>query len=187
MLKCFGVIGKYMSGVSLPEDKSDLVTSSDFRELLESQVEEIKEFVERNEEDDVWEYGEFEMFDGVYFVMDWETEGLRDTYVLVDLDEVGDWYVSPDGPDVTRCDTEVVRVSKKVAWAMAVFRDDVVVHDPLSKTDEDVEITVEIDYSDRSGPRFLTKLLRSLRVVEGVPEVLEYSESNSREDVDMWV
>lgn len=175
-----------MSSVSLPEDKSDLVTSSDFRELLESQVEEIKEFVERHEEDDVWEYGEFEMFDGVYFIMDWEKEGLRDTYVLVDLDEVGDWYVSPDGPDVTKCDTEVVRVSEEVAWAMSVFRDDVVVHDPLSKTDKDVEITVEIDYSDRSGPRFLTKMLESVNDLECIPSFVEYSEKNSDENVDVW-
>lgn len=180
-LKLFGFLFLFMTGVSVSGDGGELVTSYDVREVLGDRVDEIEEFVEFD-----GGYGEFELFEGVYLIMDWEVGGLDDTFVLVDCDEVGVWYESPEGHMVTRYKTEVMEVSERVGWAMEVFRDDVTVHTVLEEDSGIDRVRVSVDNSGRVAPRLLTKLLKSLEGV-GVDSVLEYSSSNSGSGVDVWV
>lgn len=177
-----------MTGVSV-SSKDRIVTTMDVRDMLESEISEVQEFVKSNVEENVWEYFEVEMFKGVFIVMDWSQVGVRDTYILIDRDRVEGWYDSPTNPVVTTDKTEVVEVSEDVAWAMDVFRDDVSIADPFSQSEfsNRDRLKVSIDNSGRVGPRFLTKLLQSVEGIEEIPSWVEYSESNSDGQKDMWV
>lgn len=174
-----------MSGVEFPEDA---VTVMDIREKMGDVIDEIEAFVSENVEEDVWEYREFELFQGITLVCDWSVEDLRETYVVVDTEAVGDWYVQPDEHDITEERHERRWFDEDegdAAWGMAMFRGDATMKTTPRQGGD--RYMVQIDHSGRTAPRGLTRSIECLEEIDYIPQTYEYSPKNSGNGFDTWV